>query len=106
MFNAIWCEGKHFRTQRIGNETNTQDCSVISSFKEANGKMDDYCVTIQDIFRLNFRCFFLYVLDDKWQIDVVEKGPNATIKCHASGYVTIDSTKFWQTKKYRLILPQ
>ena len=30
----------------------------------------------------------------------------AAIKRHASGYVTIDSTKFWQTKKDRLVLPQ
>ena len=105
-FNAIWCEGKHFRTQRIDEKRNTQDCGVISSFEGANGKMDDYCGTIQDIYRLYFRRFFVYVLDVKWQMNVVEKGPNATIKRHASGYVTIDSTKFWQTKKDRLVLPQ
>ena len=57
-------------------------------------------------YRLDFRRFFVYVLDVKWQMNVVEKGPNATIKRHASGYVTIDSTKFWQTKKDRLVLPQ
>ena len=58
------------------------------------------------IYRLEFRRFFVYVLDVKWQMNMVEKGPNATIKRHESGYVTIDSTKFWQTKKDRLILPQ
>ena len=54
----------------------------------------------------DFRRFFVYVLDVKWQMNVVEKGPNATIKRDASGYVTIDSTKFWQTRKDRLVLPQ
>lgn len=106
MFNAIWCEGKHFRTQRIDDKRNTQDCGVIASFEGANGAMDDYCGIIQDIIKLDFRCFFVYVLDVKWFKDVVERGPNATIKRHASGFVTIDSTKFWQSRKDTLVLPQ
>ena len=104
MFNAIWCKGKHFRTQRIDDKRNTKGCGIISSFETANGKIDYFCGTIQDIFRLDFRRFFVYILDVKWQMNMVERGPSATIKCHASGYVTIDSTKFCQTKKYRLVL--
>ena len=74
MFNAIWDEGKHFRTQGIDDIRNTQDCGVISSFEGSNGKISDYCGTIQDIFRLDFRHFFVYVLDAKWQMNMVEKG--------------------------------
>ena len=55
---------------------------------------------------LSLTCFFVYVLDVKRQMNVVKKGPNAMIKHHESGYVTIDSTKFWQTKKDRLVFPQ
>ena len=42
MFNAMGCEGKHFQIQRIDDKRNTQDCGVIRSFEEANGKIDDY----------------------------------------------------------------
>ena len=34
MFNAIWCEGKHFRTQRIDDKRNTQDYGVIIALRK------------------------------------------------------------------------
>ena len=68
--------------------------------------MDDYCGIIQDIINLDFRSFFVYVLDVKWYKDMVERGPNATIRRHASGFVIIDSTKFLQSTKETLVLPQ
>ena len=53
--------------------------------------MDDYCSINQDIIKLEFRSFFIYVLDVKWFKDVVERCPNATIIFHPSGFVIIVS---------------
>ena len=106
VFNAIWCEGNRFYTQRIGDNRNTQDHGIIASFEGCNGEMDDYCDIFQDVIKLQLGSFFLYVLDVKWFKDVVERGPNATIRCHASGFVIINSSMFWQSMKDTLVLPQ
>lgn len=100
MFNAIWCKDKHFQTNRIDDKRNMQDCGVITSFEVWNAAMDDYCGMIQDIIKLDFWSFFVYVLDVKWFKDVVERGHNATIRCHSSGFVVINFTKFGQSKKH------
>lgn len=77
IFNAICYADKHF-------QRNTQDHGIIARFEGVNGAMDDYCVMIQDIINLEFRCFFVYVVGVKWFKEMVERCPNATIRVHAS----------------------
>ena len=81
MFNALQCEGKHFWSQQIDDKRNTQDCSIIAIFEGCTRAMDDYYGIMQDITKLDFWSFFVYVLNVKWFKGVVERGPNAIIRC-------------------------
>ena len=68
--------------------------------------MDDYCGLIQNIIKVDYRSFFIYLFEVKWFLDVIERGPGTSIKTHINGFITIDSTKFWGNKTGTFILPQ
>ena len=105
-YNAIWYEGRHFRTQRIDDKRFTQDCGIIGPFEDENGfHADDYCGLLQNIIKLDYRRFSVYVFDVKWFKDIVVTGPQTSIKKCSNGFATIDSTRFCNANEGTFILP-
>ena len=101
----MWYEGIHFRTQRIDDTRYTQDCGVIGTYEGENGEVEEYCGRIQNIIKLDFRQFDMYVLDVQWFKDKMGKVPLSSIKIQENGFTTIDSTKLCGTTEESFILP-
>ena len=102
----MWSKGRHFRTERVDSKRNTQDCGVMANFEQESGATLHYCGMIQNIMKVGFRTFHICMMDVKWFKDVVGQGPQATVKKHSSGFMAIDSTKFWRVDKETFVLPQ
>ena len=98
-YNVIWYKGRHFRTQRIDDKRFTQDCGIIGPFDDENGFHDDYCGLLQNIIKLDYRRFSVYVFDVKWLKDIVVTCPQTSIKKCFDGFATIDSTRFCNANK-------
>ena len=55
-------EGRHFRTHRIDSKRNTQDSGVMAAFEGESGEMEDYCGIINNILKIDYRTFHIFVL--------------------------------------------
>ena len=67
--------------------------------------MLDYCGTIQDIIKVGFRKFDMFIFYVKW-FKVISEGPLATVRRDRSGLVQVDSTKIWTNQKDTFVLPE
>lgn len=67
--------------------------------------MLDYFGTIQDILKVGFRSFELYIFDVKW-FKVIMNGPHATVRRDKSGLIQVDSTKVWTDQQDTFVRPE
>ena len=93
----MWYKGIYFRMQRIDDNRYTQDCGVIGTYEGEDGEIEEYCGKIQNIIKLDFRQFYMYILDVQWFKDKIWN-----IK--ANVFTTIDSTKLCGTTEETFIL--
>ena len=110
----MWSHGRHFRVERIDHKRATFDCGVRAKFlqesrgsaRDENTRMGllDYVGTIQDILKISFRRFDMFIFDVKW-FKVVTNGPNATVRRDKSGLIQVDSTKFWTDQRDSFVCP-
>ena len=110
----MWSHGRHFRVERIDHKRATFDCGVRANFlhesrgsaRDENTRMGllDYVGTIQDILKISFRRFDMFIFDVKW-FKVVTNGPNATVRRDKSGLIQVDSTKFWTDQRDTFVCP-
>ena len=101
----MWYEGIHFRTERIDENRYTQDCGVIGTYEGLDGEVEEYCGKIQNIIKLDFRQFDMYIFYVQWFNDKMGKIPLSSINIQANGFTTIDSTKFCANTEGTFILP-
>ena len=106
----MWSRGRHFRVERIDKKRTTFDCGVKAKFKQDNVDdnemgMLDYCGTIQDIIKVGYRKFDMFIFDVKW-FKVISQGPLASIRRDKSGLIQIDSTKLWTNQTDTFVLPE
>ena len=116
-FGAIWSRGRHFRVEQIDNKRTTFDCGVKASFMqetrssasnenaEATVDMLDYCGTLQDIIKVGFRKFDIFIFDVKW-FKVVTQGPQVIVRKDKSGFLQVDRTKIWTDQRDTFVLPE
>ena len=100
--------------ERIDHKRATFDCGVRANFlqesrgsaRDENTRMGllDYVGTIQDILKISFRRFDMFIFDVKW-FKVVTNGPNATVRRDKSGLIQVDSTKFWTDQRDTFVCP-
>jgi hypothetical protein len=98
-YNAIWW---HYRTEAI---RYTTDSGVIDMYEGGDGQVIEYCGIIQNIIKLDYRRFDIYVFDVRWFKDVMGNVPQCSIKADSSGFTTIDSTYLCSAKEGTFILP-
>lgn len=67
--------------------------------------MLDYFGTIQDILKVGFRSFELFIFDVKW-FKVITNGPHATVRRDKSGLIQVDSTKVWTDQRDTFVRPE
>ena len=71
----------------------------------ARTRVIEYCGIIQNIIKLDYRRFNVYVFDVRWLKDVMGKVPQCSIKADSSGLTTIDTTSLCSAKEGTFILP-
>ena len=101
--------------QRIEHARVTFDCGVRADFiqeSRANASDQntefgqlDYFGTIQEILKISFRSFDVFIFDVKW-FKVVTSGPNATVRRDKSGLIQVDSTKVWTDQRDTFVCPE
>ena len=67
--------------------------------------MLDYFGNIQDILKVGFRSFELFIFDVKW-FKVITNGPHATVRRDKSGLIQVDSTKVWTDQRDTFVRPE
>ena len=72
---------------------------------EANVEKLDYCGTLQDIIKVGFRKFDIFIFDVKW-FKVVTQGPQVTVRKDKSGFLQVDCTKIWTDQRDTFVLPE
>ena len=72
---------------------------------EAIVDMLDYCGTLQDIIKVGFRKFDIFIFDVKW-FKVVTQGPQGTVRKDKSGFLQVDRTKIWTDQRDTFVLPE
>ena len=101
--------------EKIDRRRTTFDCGAMANFLQdsrasANDtsnltSMLDYCGTIQDIIKVGFRQFSMFIFDVQW-FKVICNGPNARVRRDPSGFFAIESTKLWMDVRDTFVLPQ
>lgn len=116
-FGALWSRGRHFRVEKIDKNRTTFDCGVKASFQQDLGfgsnLRDDsaphptleYFGTIQDIIKVEYRKFSMFIFDVRW-FKVVTQGQQSTIRRDKSGLIQVDSTKVWTDQRDTFALPE
>lgn len=61
--------------------------------------------TIQDILKVGFRSFELFIFDVKW-FKVITNRPHATLCRDKSGLIQVDFTKVWTDQRDTFVRPQ
>ena len=62
-----------------------------------------YYGTIQDILRIDYKTFHMFILDVKW-FKPISSGSNPTIRKDDSGFITVDSTRKWSNESDTYVL--
>lgn len=105
--------------ERIDKKRTTFDCGVKAKFKQAArctpGMMEEeapieelqleYFGTIQDIIKVGFRKFHMFLIDVKW-FKVVIAGTQTSVRRDKSGLVQVDSTRIWRDQTDTFVLPE
>lgn len=81
-----------------------------AKFKQDNVHNDemgmlDYCGAIQDIIKVGYRKFNMFIFDVKW-FKVISQGPLTSIRRDKSGLIQVDSTKLWTNQTDTFVLPE
>ena len=74
----------------------------ISDEDNINCKLE-YFGTIQDIIKVDFRKFDMFIFDVRW-FKVVTQGQQSTIRRDKSGLIQVDSTKVWKNQRDTFVL--
>ena len=103
--------------EKIEKKQATFDCGVKASFEQdlesrlsisdednINRKLE-YFGTIQDIIKVDFRKFDMFIFDVRW-FKVVTQGQQSTIQRDKSGLIQVDSTKVWTNQRDTFVLPE
>ena len=103
--------------EKIDKKRATFDCGVKASFEQdlesrlsisdednINCKLE-YFGTIQDIIKVDFRKFDMFIFDVRW-FKVVTQGQQSTIRRDKSGLIQVDSTKVWTNQRDTFVLPE
>jgi hypothetical protein len=80
------------------------DSGVIGMYESEDGQVIEYCEIIQNIIKLDYRRFDVYIFDVRWFKDVMGNVPQCSIKAGSSGFTTIDSTRLCNAKEGTFIL--
>ena len=99
-YGALWSFGHHYRVHRIDQLRTTCDSCVMAEFdQETSTGMAKiaYYGTIQDILRIDYRTFHMFILDVKW-FKPISSGSNPTIHKDDSGFIAVDSTRGWSNE--------
>jgi hypothetical protein len=104
-YNAIWWDGTHYRTEAIDRNRYTADSGVIGTYEGEDGREQEYCGIIQNIIKLDYRRFDVFVFDVRWFKDVLDKVPQGSITVDGSGFTMIDSTRICSASEGTFILP-
>ena len=62
-----------------------------------------YYGTIQDILRIDYRTFHMFILDVKW-LKPISSESNPTIRKDDSGFIAVDSTCGWSNESDTYVL--
>lgn len=101
--------------ERIDSKRSTFDCGVRANFVQesrASARDDnaeigmlDYFGTIQDIIKVVFRSFEMFIFDVKW-FKVILEGSHASVRRDKSGLLQVDSTKVWTDSRDTFVRPE
>lgn len=89
--------------EKIDKNGTPYDSGVMAIFNQERSTIDntdirlDYYGLIQDILEVNYRRFYMFILDLKW-FKVVKTGRGATVHRDQSGFYAIDSKVVWINK--------
>jgi hypothetical protein len=78
---------------------------VIDTYEEEDGQEQEYFRIIQNIIKLDYRIFDVFVFDVRWFKDVLDKVPQSSITVDDSGFTMIDFTRIYSAKEGTFILP-
>ena len=67
--------------------------------------MLEYCGANQDIIKVGYKKFDMFIFDVKW-FKVISQGTLKSIHCTKSGLIQIDSTKLWTNQTDTFVLPE
>ena len=82
-----------------------QESRASASDKNFEMGMLDYFGTIQDILKVGFRRFDMFIFDVKW-FKVVTIGAHASVRRDKSGLIQVDSTKIWTDARDTFVCPE
>lgn len=101
--------------ERIDERRTTFDCGVRANFVQESRAsasddnteigMLDYFGTIQDILKIGFRRFDIFIFDVKW-FKVITSGAHASVRRDKSGLIQVDSTKLWTDARDTYVRPE
>ena len=101
--------------ERIDERRTTFDCGVRANFlqesrasaSDENTEMGmlDYFGTIQDILKIGFRRFDIFIFDVKW-FKVITSGAHASVQRDKSGLIQVDKTKLWTDARDTYVRPE
>jgi hypothetical protein len=111
----MWAYGQHFRVENVDKHRATLDCGIMASFKQQSrasardlnlldGELD-YVGKIQDILEVNLRSFTIILFHVQW-FQVIQRGPNRTVRRDPNGFYAIDSSKLLRKNEDPFALPQ
>lgn len=100
--------------EKVDRNRATFDCGVLANFfqesrasaSDTSAEMGqlDYFGTLQDILKVSFRRFHMFIFDVQW-FKVVMRGANATVRRDPSGLIQVDSTKLWTDARDTMVMP-
>jgi hypothetical protein len=93
-YNVIRWDDIHYHIEAIDRNWYTLDTRVIDRYDQGDdGQVQEYCGIIQNIIKLDFRRFNVYVFDVQWFKYVMGKIPQCSIKVEPSGFTMIASMR-------------
>ena len=82
-----------------------QESRASASDENFEMGMLDYFGTIQDILKIGFRRFDMFIFDVKW-FKVVTTRAHASVRRDKSGLIQVDSTKIWTDARDTFVRPE
>jgi hypothetical protein len=74
-------------------------------YEGEDGHEQEYCGIIQNIIKLDYQRFDVFVFNVGWFKDVLDKVPQGSITVDGSGFTMIDSTRICSASEGTFILP-